>query len=211
MEKNFWLDRWQTNQIGFHLPEAHPLLVKHSQFLSLKEGDRIFLPLCGKTLDIHWFLAQGIDVVGAELAETAIIQLFKELDVEPDITISGKLKLYSAPHIDIFVGDIFDLDKKSIGHVDALYDRAALVALPQEMRERYVQHLKEIAPCFNELLISFEYDPSQYSGPPFYVGHEEIKSYYPKSNLLESRVVEGGLQGIYPAKECAWHISLIPH
>lgn len=124
MEPNFWINRWETNQIGFHLSSANPLLVKHFNKLALPKGSRVFLPLCGKTLDIAWLLGQGYQVVGAELVEMAIVQLFEELRVKPEIKEVGKLKLYSAPHLSIFVGDIFDIDQKMLGEVAAVYDRA---------------------------------------------------------------------------------------
>ena len=179
MEHNFWLDRWQTNQIGFHLPVAHPLLVKHIPALKLPKAARVFVPLCGKTLDIAWLLSQGYCVVGAELVEIAIVQLFNELGVSPNITTIGELKRYSAHNIDIFVGDIFDLTADILGAVDATYDRAALVALPSEMRARYTAHLKTITQHAPELLITFEYDQALVPGPPFSVNAAEVKSHYP--------------------------------
>lgn len=206
VEANFWINRWETNQIGFHLSAANPLLVKHFNALSLPKGSRVFLPLCGKTLDIAWLLGQGHRVVGAELVEVAIIQLFEELGVKPEVKEVGKLKLYSAPHLDIFVGDIFNLDQKTLGKVDAVYDRAALVALPEEMRRKYTTHLKTITQQAPQLLITFEYDQSLFSGPPFSVNSEEIQRHYAKGELIEVQDLPGGIRGQYPAKECAWKI-----
>ncbi len=54
MQGNCWLQKWEKNEIGFHESEANPLLVEHFKELSLAKGSRIFLPLCGKTLDIAW-------------------------------------------------------------------------------------------------------------------------------------------------------------
>lgn len=207
MNTNFWVNRWETNQIGFHLPAVNPLLVKYVSSLSLPKGSRIFLPLCGKTLDIAWLLSQGYEVVGAELVEQAIIQLFDELAVNPQVKEVGKLKLYSAPHLDIHVGDIFDIDQKTLGDVNAIYDRAALVALPEDMRRKYTSHLKTIAKNASQLLITFEYDQSLFPGPPFSVNGKEVHQHYDRSELLENREVPGGIRGQYPAKECAWLIK----
>ena len=153
MDASFWHQKWADNNIAFHNSEANPLLVKHFDDLSLNAGSRVFLPLCGKTLDIGWLLSQGYRVAGAELSAIAITQLFAELGVEPEISELGKLTHYSAPNLDIFVGDIFQLSGKVLGPVDAVYDRAALVALPGEMRARYTTHLLEITNKVPQLLI----------------------------------------------------------
>lgn len=204
MEADFWINKWQTNQIGFHLSDANPLLVKHFKKLSLPKGARVFIPLCGKSLDISWLLSQGHRVVGAELVELAIIQLFEELGVKPEVKELGKLKHYSAPQIDILVGNIFDINQETLGEVNAVYDRAAIVALPEEIRKKYSSHLKTITKNAPQLLITFEYDQSLFSGPPFSVDAEEVQSHYEKSELLESHDLPGGIRGQYPAKESAW-------
>ncbi len=207
MEHNFWLDRWQTNQIGFHLADANPLLVKHFKALALPAGSRIFIPLCGKTLDITWLLSQGYRVVGAELVEMAIVQLFDQLGVPPIMTTAGELKRYSAHNIDIFVGDVFNITADMLGAVDATYDRAALVALPSEMRARYTTHLKTITQHAPELLITFEYDQALVQGPPFSVNAAEVKTHYGDATLLESNDLPQGMKGLYPAKEATWLVG----
>ena len=111
MDQNFWLKKWQTNDIGFHASEANRALVEYFRLLDLAEDSRVFVPLCGKTLDIRWLLSRGYRVAGAELIETAIEQLLTELGVIPDIAQAGAIKRYSAPNIDIFVGNIFELSK----------------------------------------------------------------------------------------------------
>ena len=207
MDQNFWLQKWKTNEIAFHESEANPALVKHLPKLSLTKGNRIFLPLCGKTLDIGWLLSQGYRVAGAELIELAIEQLFQELKVSPKIVKLNQIIHYSAKNIDIFVGDIFHLSKKILGSVDAVYDRAALVALPKEIRRRYAAHLIEISDQAPQLLITYEYDQNVMAGPPFSVSNEEVKEYYSGRydlTLLESTQVSGGLKGQCTAKENIW-------
>lgn len=207
MDRDFWLQRWQENEIGFHMSEANPVLVKHIDKLCLAKSSRLFLPLCGKTLDIAWLLSQGFQVVGAELSQVAIEQLYAELGVEPKISALGSIKRYSAEGIDIYVGDIFDLTNEIVGSVDAVYDRAALVALPQDMRTQYVQHLIKITKTSPQLLLSFEYDQSLMSGPPFAVSSEEIQQHYAEHyqvELLERMDVPGGLRGKCDATENIW-------
>jgi thiopurine S-methyltransferase len=210
MDEHFWLQKWEANQIAFHQGEANPLLVAHFDALSLPKGSRVFLPLCGKTLDIHWLLSRGHRVCGAELSPIAIDQLFAELGVTPRITAIGPLTRYSAPGIDIFVGDIFKLTRGILGPVDAVYDRAALVALPEPMRDRYAAHLVEITGRPLQLLISFDYDQSLLDGPPFSVTGDEIARLYRGAydlTLLARVDVAGGLKGRCPAEEVVWLLA----
>jgi thiopurine S-methyltransferase len=207
METSFWQQKWEKNEIAFHQSEANPLLVKYFTELSLAKGRRVFVPFCGKTLDIPWLLSNGYRVAGAELSKIAVEQLFAGLGVEPKISGVGAVDRYSAENIEIFVGDIFDLSSETLGPVDAIYDRAALVALPKEMRNRYTAHLTEITDKAPQLLITFEYEQSAMEGPPFSVSNEEVNELYGASydlSLIASTDVPGGLKGRCPAKENAW-------
>ena len=203
----FWLQRWEDNNIGFHKSEANSVLIKHFEALSLVEDSRVFVPLCGKTLDIAWLLSKGYHVAGAELIKLAIDQLFAGLKVEPKVSEVGGIKHYSAKNIDIFVGDIFEVPREMLGPVDAIYDRAALVALPGEMRDRYTAHLMEMTNKAPQLLVSYEYDQSLMDGPPFAISNEEIHRHYGTSydlTLVESIDVSGGFKGRCAAKENVW-------
>lgn len=207
MEPQFWHDRWANNEIGFHKSEANPLLVKYFNELALAKGSRIFVPLCGKTLDIPWLLSEGCRVAGAELSSMAIEQLFAELGVKPTITSNGGIDRYQANDIDIFVGDIFDVTKTMLGLVDAIYDRAALVALHETMRSRYTVHLTAITDHAPQLLICYEYDQRAAEGPPFSISHEEVRRHYAhryQLRLLTSADVPGGLKGKCAATEHVW-------
>lgn len=207
MEAEFWHRKWETNEIGFHNSQANPLLVKNLQQLTLAPGSRIFLPLCGKTLDIGWLLAKGYKIVGAELSKLAIEQLFAELGVAPQVSRSGELERYSAHNLDIFIGDIFNLTGSLLDQVDAIYDRAALVALPAPMRAQYTRLLVDITRNAQQLLICFEYDQSQLEGPPFSVPDSEVEQHYGNFydlQLLSSDKIEGGLKGTCEAEEKVW-------
>lgn len=212
MDAKFWHQKWQRGEIGFHEGEANRFLTEHFGALNLATGSRVFLPLCGKTRDAAWLLARGYCVVGAELSELAIIELFADLGEKPDIAKVGKLVRYSAKDIDILVGDIFDATADHIGSVDAIYDRAALVALPAQMREHYTLHLIHITGAARQLLITYEYDQQAIDGPPFSVSKREVKQHYGATyqlQAIESRVVAGGLKGIVPAKETAWLLKKV--
>lgn len=208
MEADFWFNKWAKREIGFHQPEANRFLVRHLSSLALPAGARVLIPLCGKTRDAAWLLEQGYRVVGIELSETAIAELFEELGRTPQITDAGAFRCYRAADVECYVGDVFALTGAQLGSVDAVYDRAALVALPAPMRERYSRLLREITAQAPQLLISFEYDQAVMPGPPFCVDGAEVGRLYPDCDrqLLERAPLEGGLKGICPADETAWLI-----
>lgn len=207
MEPDFWHERWKKNETAFHEKHPNALLTCHFNKLSLSPGSRIFLPLCGKTLDISWLLSQGFRVAGAELNGGAIGQLFDALGITPKVRAEGRLERYHAENIDVFVGDIFDLSLAALGEVDAIYDRAALVALPEAMRRKYTTHLMEMTDKAPQLLVCFEYDQRQLEGPPFSVNDEEVQRHYGAAYLtecVERRDVPGGLKKKCVASENAW-------
>lgn len=210
MDHDFWHQRWQQQQIGFHLREVNPFLLAHFLALQLQPGQRILVPLCGKTRDIHWLLAQGLHVVGVELSALAVDALFAELNLVLEITQTATLSHYRAGNLEIFQGDFFALDQPLLGQVDAVYDRAALIALPAAMRKQYSQHLINLTHAAPQLLISFAYDQALIPGPPFSVSQQEVRAHYQahyQCTLLASVLMETGLKGQYPAEETAWLLS----
>lgn len=212
MEADYWHQKWERGDIRFHESEANQFLVKHFDKLNLAEGSRVFLPLCGKTRNFAWLLAQGYRVVGAELSELAINELFKELGVKPEISKVGTLLHYSAKDIDIFVGDIFNVSVENIGPVNAIYDRAALVALPLSIREQYTLHLINITNAAPQLLITYEYNQELMDGPPFSVSENEVKQHYGATYQLKSverKSVADGLKGKIASTETAWLLQKI--
>lgn len=209
MEAEFWHDIWAKNQIAFHESQPNQLLVKHFKELKVDQGSRVFVPLCGKTLDMVWLLSRGLQVVGCELSETAVEQFFAELEVEPTIENGGSITLYSAENIDIIVGDIFALSAATLGTIDVIYDRAALVALPEPLRSEYTEHLVNITASAKQLLITFEYDQQRMDGPPFSIDINKVQQYYSSKyqlTVLESEPFPDKLKGVCDAVE---HICLL--
>lgn len=201
MEHNFWHSKWQNNEIGFHEPTGNPFLVKYADVIlntSPALPPRIFVPLCGKTRDIAWLLSQQCQVIGAELSEIAIQQLFEELGVIPTIREFTHGKVYQKDTLTVFVGDIFTLTKNDIGPISAVYDRAALVALPEALRAQYTQHIVALTQCAPQLIVSFEYDQNAMPGPPFSVSEDTVTALYRehyKVECIERSNLEGGLKG----------------
>lgn len=207
MQADFWHRQWRNGHIGFHKTEVNPMLTAHWPQLQLTRGQRVFVPLCGKTLDIGWLLANGYRVAGIELNETAVQQLFDGLGLMPAVVSQGPLKHYHADNIDIFAGDLFALDEAVLGPVDAVYDRAALVALPNIMRPRYTAHLRALTHNAPQLLICFEYDQQRMEGPPFSIPPAEVEQHYGADyglTQLDHHTVDGGLKGQVEASEHAW-------
>jgi thiopurine S-methyltransferase len=174
MEPKFWQERWARNQIGFHLPEVNPYLQRH--WPPLAEGAKVLVPLCGKSLDLMWLASQGLRVLGVELSEQAVEAFFSEQNLTPRITARGVFKVYQADSIEIWCGDFFALDAEVLADCTALYDRAALIALPPLMRARYTDHLNTLLPAGCQgLLITLDYEQVQKAGPPFAVTDEEVQ------------------------------------
>lgn len=210
MEANYWHEKWESDQLGFDQAKPNALMVAQFQALGLAPDARVFVPLCGKTIDIKWLLDQGMTVAGAELSEIAVRDLFKLLNIEPTIQERGPLKHYTAPGIDIWAGNVFDLTSDDLGAVDATYDRAAVVALPDGMRNQYVAHVTSITAIKPQLVITFDYDQTVMSGPPFSVPPSSVQSLYGgthKVTELARAPVAGKLKGIVKADEIIWHMS----
>lgn len=179
MEKDFWLERWKQNVIGFHQNEINPDLRQHWQDLQLADGTEVFVPLCGKSHDLLWLREQGHTVLGVELSVVAVQAFFKENNYVPHHITGKKFESYEAEGIRILCGDFFDLDKIDLASTGAVYDRASLVALLPEMRGRYARHLTSILPPATQiLLITFDYPQAQMAGPPFAVCTDEVESLY---------------------------------
>lgn len=185
MESAFWHERWENQQIGFHQPHTHQLLLKYFSGV-VKPGALVFVPLCGKSRDMRWLLDKGYRVLGVELSELAVKQFFHDNDMTPTVTQRGSFIEYSSGDLTLWVGDFFQLDKKALVAVDAWYDRAAMIALPPPMRKRYVQQLCEQLPEHARgLLITLQYPDGFREGPPFSVSEREIDSNYGQRFSIE--------------------------
>ena len=179
MEKDFWMERWERGEIGFHQNEINPYLILHWQDLKPAQGSKIFVPLCGKSDDMLWLRKQGHSLLGVELSAIAVQAFFKDYGFALHKGTSAKFDHYEAEGIHILLGDFFDLSKEDLTGIRLVYDRASLVALPPEMRERYVLHLAEILPSTTQiLLITFDYPQHEMSGPPFAVSESEVEVLY---------------------------------
>lgn len=185
MEHEFWHERWQKREIGFHRHDVHPLLTANIHRVATP-GMTVFLPLCGKSLDMHWLLEQGYRVIGIELSEMAIKEFFAEHNIPYQAEKEGPLVAYRAEGLCIYQGDFFELTEAHLHAISAWYDRAAMVALPPTMRAKYAAHLQEILPATAKgLLVMVEYPDGYWKGPPFAVSTDEIMASYKASYAIE--------------------------
>ncbi|WP_133479442.1 thiopurine S-methyltransferase [Cognatilysobacter segetis] len=193
MEPDFWLDRWHRGQIGFHQDRPTPLMLKHWPALDVAPGSQVFVPLCGKSLDMAWLASQGLRVLGVELAEDAVNAFFAEHGLQPVVDETAYGRRYAAGAIEILCGDAFSLDATVLGDCAAVFDRAAIIALPPAMRERYVRELYARLPTgCRGLLITLEYPQHEKAGPPFSVAEAEVRALYARDwtvRTLERRAI----------------------
>lgn len=179
MNPDFWRERWQRNEIGFHRPDINSWLVRHADALGVAPGRRVFVPLCGKTLDLGWLAARGCAVTGVELSELAVAAYFAEAGTRPQRATTGRLEAWTAGAVRLLCGDFFALDRATLGGIDAVFDRAALVALPPAMRADYARHLATLLDAGTRvLLVTFDYDQSRMAGPPFCVPADEVRTLF---------------------------------
>ena len=184
MKKEFWLERWERQETGFHQDDFNPYLRQYWPELHLARDSVVFVPLCGKSMDMLWLRNQGHQVLGVELSAIAVQAFFRENGYTPQHVsqhqvAGGKFEQCEADDIRILCGDFFDLGKDDLEKVIAVYDRASLIALPPEMREHYVRHLVSILPPATQiLLITLEYPQTEMQGPPFSVSASEVEAFY---------------------------------
>jgi thiopurine S-methyltransferase len=179
MEKEFWLERWERQEIGFHQDEVNPYLRQYWQELHPVRGGTVFVPLCGKSRDMLWLREQGHSVLGVELSPIAVHAFFEENDCVPNHIIDGRFDSCETDNIRILCGNFFDLNKDDLANVDVAYDRASLIALPPQMRGRYARHLASILPPATQiLLITVDYPQEEMQGPPFAVSASEVAALY---------------------------------
>jgi thiopurine S-methyltransferase len=233
MQSSFWLDKWNANQIGFHLSVVHPLLMKFKQQV-FGSCERAFVPLAGKSVDLRYLHSQGYDVIANELSELAVEAFFAEqfphraieqtgsYQVSQTCDYESAIRCYSIPQLEILIGDFFQLQPEHItaDTIDGLqtqpvgiYDRAALIALPENMRSAYVIQLKRLIPNASMLLVTLDYDQGSMSGPPFSVVPSEIEHLFSfaqvtslyRKNIIEKepRFKQKGLEVFY---ESVYHI-----
>ena len=191
MEPAFWQKRWADNQIGFHQAQVNPYLQQYWPTLQLAPGSRVLVPLCGKSLDLAWLAGQGYRVLGVELSRRAVEGFFREHGLEAEVRQQGAFEVWRSGDVALWCGDFFALRAEDVGDCVGLYDRAAVIALPLQMRARYMQALSAVLPAScRGLVVTLDYDQSLLAGPPFSVGDEELRQGFAGWQVDELAVVQ---------------------
>lgn len=174
MESSFWHKCWERNTLGFHQRAVHPFLHQYFNHLALPTDQHVFVPLCGKSTDMA-YLAQFMQVTGNELSEIACRDFFIDNNIPLERKRLGEFEHYSADQLSLYQGDFFKLSPELIGSVDWIYDRAALIALPEIMQQQYVDHLVHFFSSDTRLfLVTLEFPKTQLSGPPFAIDSADV-------------------------------------
>ncbi len=208
-----WAGKWRAGQIGFHKAETHDLLELHHPLL--KNAARVYVPLCGKSVDLVWLFEHGHDVVGCEYVAEAVAAFFSEqteaLEAAPTSVVFGDVVLHEVPGLRIVQGDAFAVDTAKLGGtVDAVWDRAALVAISPARRADYVAALKRVlAPDGVIVLVTFTYDQTKMDGPPWSIDAAEVERLFGADFTIETgvrrsepagpRFVEAGIHDVREA------------
>jgi thiopurine S-methyltransferase len=215
MEPEFWHQRWASNQIGFHEGQVNAYLARHYADLGLAPGETVFVPLCGKSVDLRWLADQGAHVVGVELSPIAVESFFAEQGLSPRTSKEGAFAVWESGPIRVLCGEYFALTPAHLAGVQAVYDRAALIALPPQRRADYVTYLDRLLPGARPtLLVTLEYPQRQMQGPPFSVAEREVRALF-----ADARVERLGIhdvladhprfreKGLTRLLECAYRIE----
>lgn len=186
MQAQFWHDMWDSGVVGFHQEDINAYLKNHWSKLNAKGQEAVLVPLCGKSLDMIWLAQQGHEVLGVELSQKALDEFLTENNLAAKPVETEHHCGYQLPSMTLLCGDFFHLPATQVEDVQFVYDRAALVALPQAMRQQYVAHLKKIMPTGSKtLLVTMEYDQNALKGPPFSVPEDEVMALFADAKKIE--------------------------
>lgn len=194
MEAQFWHDRWQSNDIGFHQPVMHDALPRHWAKLGVARGSTVFVPLAGKSLDMVWLAEHGHAVTGVELSPLAVDSFFAERSRPPGVAVQEPFTIKRAGPYELWCGDFFAFPTNETRRIGGVYDRAALVAMPHALQDRYAEKLAALTPRgVPVLLVSLNYDPSEMGGPPFPVSRDRIAALFSQHFAIQHLEDRDGL------------------
>ena len=196
MEAQFWHQRWDKGEIGFHQHSFNPHLTRFWYRVPIAHEAPVFVPLCGKSQDMLWLRGEGHPVLGVEISALAVAAFFADNALPPQRGRQGAFDIYEHGGIQLLCGDFFDLTCAHLAGIGAVYDRASLIALPPELRGRYAEHLCAILPPATPmLLVTLDYDQGAMAGPPFAVSEQEVRSLYGSHFAIDNVFSHDLLQG----------------
>lgn len=179
MEISYWKARWNKDKTGWHMNEVYPHLPTFWPGLQLEEGAPVLVPLCGKSLDLLWLKDQGHRVIGVDVSPKAAENFFREHRLDHQTYTKGSFTVYEHKNLSIWCGDFFKLRTGYLPKIDAIYDKAALIALPKNQRKRYAENVLTLCNTNTQILLNtFEYEQDEMTGPPFSVFSDELNELY---------------------------------
>jgi thiopurine S-methyltransferase len=152
-DNDLWRLSWKHKETPFHQKSTNPHLQAFWPQLTLAPASVVFVPLCGKSLDLVWLSHQGYRVLGLELSSIAVRSFFRENHLHPTRSEHGRFVRWQHGNIVILCGDLFDLLPADLADIDMVYDRAALTALPEAIRIRYAAHLQRTLPIASRIFL----------------------------------------------------------
>ncbi|MDX1586011.1 MAG: thiopurine S-methyltransferase [Balneolaceae bacterium] len=197
MEISYWKARWNKGKTGWHMDKVYPHLPTYWPELQLEEGTCVLVPLCGKSLDLLWLKNRGHRVIGVDVSQKAAEHFFREHRLDCNTYEKASFTIFEGNNLSFWCGDFFKLQKKFLPKIDAIYDKAALIALPEEQRIAYSQQVLEMCYKHTQMLLNtFEYEQEEMNGPPFSVFREELKVHYGERFTIELLHEESVLENL---------------
>jgi thiopurine S-methyltransferase len=178
MHPDFWHERWQANKIGFHQGQANAALQAWCPTLDVPADATVVVPLAGKSHDLDWLAARGHPTTGIELSPVAVDAFFAERDLTPTVRTVGPFQAHESGRLRMLLGDALATTRDHVAP-RAFYDRAATVALPPPLRDRYAQMLANLMePGDVGLTVLLDYPQDRRQGPPFAISPDEAHRLY---------------------------------
>lgn len=182
MDTNYWIERWQAGKIGFHANEVNSQLKEFWPTLPLDPSTTVFVPFCGKSLDMVWLHSQGHPIFGVEVSELACQDFFNEQRLSPKISTVKNFKIFESERYRLLCGDFFELTGDLLPNKFAIFDRASLISLPSDLRACYAQKVADLSPPGTTmLLITLRYAQNIMKGPPFSLKFSDVRGLYAES------------------------------
>jgi len=186
VKADFWHERWEKGEIGFHQQDFNRHMQAFLSGLGIGPGAHILVPLCGKSLDMLWLAQQGYRVTGIELSERAVRDFFAENRLAHEIERGPGVISYRGERISILCMDFFTVENTHLPHIDAVFDRASVVALPPEMQPAYAEHMAGLLdPGTRSLVVTMDYPQEEMRGPPFSVTFDDVRRLFGSQFVIE--------------------------
>jgi len=157
----------------------YPLLKQYWKHLELPEGATVLVPLCGKSKDLHWLADHNFHVIGVDVSPKALKTVMNKRPDNFTKSTSHGLTRYRSKAMELWEGDFLKLPPMEIPPLHAIYDKAALIALPPDKRKPYAEKVLELCSSTTQIFLqTFEYEQSEMNGPPFSVPQKEVNELF---------------------------------